>query len=198
MRQSFCNFPVMLYSKCFILFLWPLITITTYAQVHTDRNSKDTNSLPADTTKHSRLQKYYAGKIPEPLGYVSDYEKIYTSEEKQSLDSLIGSFEQTTTIQIAIITIDTLMIVKEDLESWTLNVMNTWGVGQKEKGNGVLIGISKGYRVMRIQNGYGITKVLSNQQTKEIIDKDFIPSFKKGKYFEGTMIGLKALMKKLE
>jgi len=136
--------------------------------------------------------------IPKQIGYVNDFERIYTPEEVEILDSLIADFEKRTTIQIAIITIDTTMMKKEDLDSWTLKVLKTWGVGQKGKNNGILIGISMGYRRIRIQNGYGIEKILSNQETKEIIDKDFIPFFKQSKYFEGTLNGLKALIKKLE
>jgi uncharacterized protein len=136
--------------------------------------------------------------IPKPIGYVNDFEKIYTSEEIETLDSLIANYKKRTTIQISIITIDTTMMKKEELDSWTLKVMKAWGVGRKDKNNGILIGISRGYRVIRIQNGYGIEKILSNQKTKEIIDKDFIPFFKEAKYFEGTMNGLQALMKKLE
>jgi uncharacterized protein len=136
--------------------------------------------------------------IPKPVGNVNDFEKIYSPEETETLDSLIVDFKKRTTIQIAIITIDTNMVAGKDFDKWTLKVMNTWGVGQKEKKNGILIGISKGYRRIRIQNGPGIVKILSNQETKEIIDKDFIPSFKETKYFEGTLNGLKALMEKLE
>lgn len=114
------------------------------------------------------------------------------------LDSIITAFEKRTTIEIGIITIDTTMMKKSDLDSWTLKVFRAWGVGKKDKNNGILIGISSGHRVIRIQNGYGIEKDLSNAETKEIIDKDFIPFFKASKYFEGTLNGLRALMKKLE
>ncbi|MFI5188005.1 MAG: TPM domain-containing protein [Chitinophagales bacterium] len=136
--------------------------------------------------------------IPKPIGSINDFEKIYTAEEIDTLGSLIADFEKRTTIQISIITIDTTMIKKEELDSWTLKVMNRWGVGRKDKNNGILIAISKGYRRIRIQNGYGIEKILSTQETKDIIDKDFIPFFKDTKYFEGTRNGLQALMKKLE
>jgi uncharacterized protein len=90
------------------------------------------------------------------------------------------------------------MVNENDMEDWTFRVMNTWGVGQKNKNNGILIGISKGYRHMRIENGYGLEKNLTDQETKKIIDDEFIPFFKQAKYFEGTLNGLKALMKKLE
>jgi uncharacterized protein len=129
---------------------------------------------------------------------VNDFERIYTPGEIHTLDSMMADFEKRTTIQIAIITIDTTMMKKEDLDSWTLKVANAWGLGQKQKNNGILIGISVGYRVMRIQNGYGIQKKLSDEETREIVSIYFVPFFKESKYFEGTLSGLQALMKRLE
>lgn len=79
-----------------------------------------------------------------------------------------------------------------------LRLANTWGVGKKEKNNGVTICISKGYRRMRICNGYGIEKVLSDAETKAIVDRDFIPSFKAGDYYKGTLMGLEAIMARLD
>lgn len=136
--------------------------------------------------------------IPKPVGFVNDFERIYTPEEVSTLDSLLVDFEKRTTIQIVILTIDTSMTEKKDFDEWTHKIANIWGVGQKDKNTGVLIGISGAYRRIRIENGAGISKILSDSATKEIIDKSFIPYFMKSKYYEGTLAGLKALMEKLE
>lgn len=85
------------------------------------------------------------------------------------------------------------MVPIDSLEALTQRIGNVWGVGQKETNNGVVIGICPEYRRMTIRNGYGIEKILSNKETKEIIDKYFIPEFKEGKYFEGTITGLEEL-----
>jgi uncharacterized protein len=90
------------------------------------------------------------------------------------------------------------MVTRNDFEDFTLRILNTWGVGKKGKNNGVLIGISAGYRMMRIQNGYGIQKILSDDETKQIIDSYFLPSFKEGDMYDGTLKGLMALMEKLK
>jgi uncharacterized membrane protein YgcG len=51
---------------------------------------------------------------------------------------------------------------------------------------------------MRIENGYNITDRLSDAATKRIIDTNFIPGFKTGNYYEGTLNGLRALMATLD
>lgn len=150
------------------------------------------------TTTEVSSQKYKRDSIPKAVGYVNDFENIFSKKQEKYLDSMIKAFEKKTTIQIAVVTIDTLMVSRNDFENYVLKIGNTWGVGQKNKNNGVTIGISKGYRFMRIEVGFGIEAMLTDIETKKIIDSDFIPSFKKGLYFEGVIKGLKAIMKKLQ
>jgi uncharacterized protein len=99
-----------------------------------------------------------------------------------------------TSIQIAVVTNDTTLTTPEDFDDFTLRVAKDWGGGQKDKDNGILIGISAGLRKIRIQNGYGIEKILSNEETKLIVDSAFIPAFRQGSYFEGTKNGIGVLM----
>ena len=106
----------------------------------------------------------------------------------------MSAFEKETTTQISIVTLDTIYTSKEKFDDLALHIANTWGVGQKDKNNGVTICISKGYRKIRICNGYGIEKVLSDEETKEIMDKYFITKFKQKEYFQSTLNGLLALV----
>jgi uncharacterized protein len=142
-------------------------------------------------------QNQQKNNLPQPTGYVNDFEDILSPDQENYIDSMIGEYDKNTTIQISLITIDTSMTSRNDFDNYIVRIANQWGVGDKEKDNGITIGISKGYRTMRIQNGYGIEKILSDSETKNIIDTAFIPSFKKSEYFEGIVNGLKAIMNKL-
>ncbi|HLG39317.1 MAG TPA: TPM domain-containing protein [Chitinophagaceae bacterium] len=128
-------------------------------------------------------QNHEKDRLPDPIGFVNDFESIFSRAEKRYLDSIISKFEKITTIQIAVITVDTSMTDKKEFDNYILRIANKWGVGQKEKNNGIAVGFSKAYRVIRIQNGYGIERILSDAETKEIIDNAFIPDFKQGKIF---------------
>lgn len=155
---------------------------------------------PSDTPANSSLQAYrqkFWDSLPEPRGWTNDYENIFIDDEEQKLDSVISVFEKETTTQICIVTIDTVCTSEERFDNLALHIGKTWGVGQKEKDNGIVICISTGYRRIRISNGYGIEKILSDEKTKEIIDKYFIPKFKQGEYFQGTFDGLTALISTL-
>ena len=51
---------------------------------------------------------------------------------------------------------------------------------------------------MRIQNGNGTEKIFTNEETQLVIDNYFIPYFKKEEYFNGTLSGLKEIMRILK
>ena len=89
-------------------------------------------------------------------------------------------------------------ISEEKFEDLTLHMARTWKIGKVDKDNGILIGISKGYRRIRIQNGNGIEKIITDDETKNIIEKYFIPYFRKSEYYDGTFIGLGELIKLLK
>ena len=132
--------------------------------------------------------------IPAPIGHVNDFEHILTPGQIGILEEMIREYEDSTSNQIALVTIPTTMVTYANFERFTLQMINCWHVGQKFKNNGILIGISAGYKRIRIQNGYGIEKVLSNAETKRIIDVEFVPNFKRSHYYDGIYYGLKSIM----
>jgi uncharacterized protein len=152
----------------------------------------DTRDSILDKFKH-----YFNDTLPQPNNYVSDYGNIFTVEQESWLNHLIDSFEKQSTNEIAIVSFDTVMVTKQDFDALTLKLANAWAIGKEDKNNGVLIGICSGYKKMRIQNGKGIEKILSDAETKLIVDSSFIPRFKEGNYFEGTVNGIKHLIQKL-
>jgi uncharacterized protein len=133
-------------------------------------------------------------KFPTPASYVNDYENLFSVKENETLENLISDFEKKTTVEVVVVTFDTAMLGTCSVDSFTLAIGKKWGVGKRDKNNGIIIGICSRYKKIRIENGYGIQNILTNAETKEIIDTSFIPFFKKASYFEGTLNGLKTLM----
>lgn len=141
-----------------------------------------------------------ASKIRFPvkaLGWTSDFENSFTSNQIIELDSIISSFENETTNEIAVVTIESSSTTKDEFDNLILTILNNWGVGKKGINNGIVIGISTGLRQIRISNGYGIEAKLSDAETKKIIDDMILPEFRNGKFFEGIKSGLLALMQKI-
>ena len=132
-----------------------------------------------------------------PIGWVNDFEFILTPQEEQKLDSILTRFENETSVELAVITIDTSWVAKSSFDSLVLVFHNSWGVGKKDKNNGIVIGISKGYRKIRITNGYGIEPILSDNETKKIMDELILPEFKKDLFYEGLRKGILKISEKV-
>jgi uncharacterized protein len=135
--------------------------------------------------------------IPPKIGWTSDYFGLYTKQEIQILDSLIAEYEKKTSIEIAILTIDSSKTTIKTFGTYAGIVFRTWGLGKKKINNGILILIVPDLRRIRIENGYGIEKVMSDEETKSIMDNFILPKFKTGEYYSGTVDGLTAIMKHL-
>lgn len=151
-------------------------------------------------TAHKKANSTYkqVGIIPAPKGWINDFENILTPTEEQVLDSLISDFEKKTTIEIALITMDSSMVTADNFDNFSLEIAREWGVGKSGKNNGVLIAISRQYSRMRIQNARGIVALISDLETKNIIRDDFIPYFKKDNYFQGMYLGISELIRVLQ
>lgn len=176
------------------------ILLLSFSSACSQSRSRGTNVLSFDSTKTDigTYRKTFLINLPQPSSYVNDYENIFSDKEERFLDSLIVAFEASTTIEIALVTLDSSATERDNFDNLTLQIANQWGVGEKAANNGILIGISKSHRRIRIQNGYGIEKVLSDDETKKIIDGYFIPEYRATNYYQGTLNGLNELMRVLK
>ena len=146
---------------------------------------------------YSQTDKKTDFKFPKPIGFVNDYEKVFSKEQIDTLTSIIQKHQDETTNQIAIVTIDSFAPYKT-LFDYSLDLFNTWGIGTKEKNNGVAIVFGKSIRQIRIQVGYGLEKKLKDEEAKIIIDNVIIPEFKKGDFYSGIKKGLIEIMKEIK
>jgi thiol-disulfide isomerase/thioredoxin len=139
----------------------------------------------------------YPEAIPHPVGYINDFEKLFSNSQLNLLDSLIKSHEKKTTDQIALVTIKSI-VPYSSLSGYSFDLARSWGVGQKEKNNGVVIVFCTQLRQIWIQNGLGIEKRLSNAQTQQIIKQYFLPDFREENFYEGCRKGLMEITRVLE
>lgn len=152
------------------------------------------HTSPSQVTSESAKGKVV---FPKAIGYVNDFENLLSVEEEELLSKIVKEHEAKYGDQIVIVTL-TSIAPYENINDYSLDLANAWGVGQKDKNNGVLIALSKELRAIRIQNGMGIEKRLTDAETAAIIDTHMIPAFKEDKYFLGLKNGVKAILIELK
>lgn len=149
-------------------------------------------------TKKTKTILYQCGtEVPEPKGYINDFVGFFSAEQVNALDSLAREHEKTTTNQVSVITVDSAMLGNCTPKDYGDAVGNSWGVGQKDKNNGVLIVLAPALRTVSISNGKGIAPKMSDEETALVIKEIMIPEFKKGDFYTGIRKGMLAIMAKI-
>lgn len=180
-------------SSLFIFCFVAALQISGFSQ---RKHSKIHNGWK-DTTGTADLEqarKQFWDSMPDPTGLTTDFENIFTTKEKNHLDSMILNFEKRTSIEFCIVTLDTMKVNMERFGELPAYIEKAWGIGKKETKNGIVICLSVGYRAIRIGAGSGIADYISDKETTAFITKNFLPDFKKGKYYDGTLNGLTAII----
>ena len=119
----------------------------------------------------------------KPTGHVNDFASVLTPDQKINLESKLVQFEASTTNEVSVVVVKSLQ--GDYVENYTNKLFNEWGIGKKDKNNGVLVLVAMDDRKMRIEVGYGLEGVIPDATAKHIIDNIMKPPFKEGKYYVG-------------
>ena len=122
---------------------------------------------------------------PSPDGYVLDQAEILSAETEAALEAQLAALETGNSSQIVVVTIETLE--GYPIESYTLEIGRTWGVGQEEFNNGTIFLIAEQDREARIEVGYGLEGAITDAQAFSIINQVAIPYFKEGNFDQGVL-----------
>jgi uncharacterized protein len=122
---------------------------------------------------------------PSPIRFVNDYAQLLSAQEQTLLENQLTQYFDTTTNQIVIVTLPTLGT--NDMVEYSVSLFREWGIGTKERNNGVLILVctDSTNRQARITTGYGMEGVLPDMICKRIVDRQLVPNLQKKAYYKG-------------
>lgn len=126
---------------------------------------------------------------PQTNLYVFDYADLIESQDEQEMRKIAKALDDKTKAQIVVVTVDDL--AKMEIEDYALNLFRNWGIGDKEKNNGVLILVNKESLLanqrgrIRIEVGYGLEGAINDGKAGAILDNFALPAFEVGEYSRG-------------
>jgi uncharacterized protein len=129
------------------------------------------------------MANVFALEVPKLQGRVNDKAGILSSREERALEEMLQQTERETSAQIALLTIKSLE--GEDLEDYSIRVAEEWGLGQKDRDNGLLLLIAVNDRKLRFEVGYGLEGIITDLKAGYIIRNVISPEFRKGDFYEG-------------
>lgn len=130
-----------------------------------------------------------------PTGPVNDFADVIPASTEQKLCSIINDLRRKTGAQIAVVTLPSLE--GGQIDDFTNQLFNRWGVGQKGKDNGVMFLAAIQDRKMRIEVGYGLEEIIPDSVAGRIRRNQITPHFKSGHYARGILDGVTALSQRI-
>ncbi len=124
--------------------------------------------------------------IPEKPGtekLVNDFAKLLSKDNSEELEKKLLAYNDSTSNQISIVIVES--IGDYSIEDYAQRLGRKWGIGQKEKNNGILITVAKEERKVDIEVGYGLESHVTDYDSKHIIDELITPAFKQSNYYTG-------------
>ncbi|MDD2241268.1 MAG: TPM domain-containing protein, partial [Kiritimatiellae bacterium] len=129
----------------------------------------------------------------QPQGAVSDWGGVFTPQQKADLEARLTAAQAATGGELAIVTVASLK--GGHIDDFAVKLFEQWGIGQKDKDNGVLLLAAIEDRKIRIEPGYGFEGALPDAKCGRILDEFIIPRFKEGDVAGGLMAGADVLLK---
>ncbi len=119
----------------------------------------------------------------KPQGPVSDFAGILTPADRKAIEDRLSGLRQKSGAHLVVAVLKSLE--GGEVKDFTNKLFAKWGVGEKGKNNGVLLLVAMQDRKARIEVGYGLEPVLPDALTGRILDEQFVPAFKQGRYAQG-------------
>lgn len=125
---------------------------------------------------------------------IVDQTNTLSQAQIQQLSQQIATSRAEKSYQIGILIIPTLGN-SEYLEGYSIKVAREWGVGEKDKSNGVLILVVKNDRKMRIEVGRGLEGDLTDLRASRIVRDVLAPAFRSNDFAGGLSSAIDSIQK---
>jgi uncharacterized protein len=130
--------------------------------------------------------------FPALSGRVVDTANLLDPATEQSLTDQLAAHERATTNQVMVVTVPSLGGVL--IEDYGYQLGRHWGIGQKDKNNGVLLIVAPNDRATRIEVGYGLEGTLPDATAHRIVDGTLLPAFRSGDFQGGITAGVHTIL----
>jgi len=116
--------------------------------------------------------------VPAFHGYVNDDAGVIGEERAAQLESFLDQVHQKTGAQFAVLTVQSCE--PDDPTTFKTRVFNTWGIGDKDRRDGLLLLVSMKERALEFETGYGLEGTLPDGWQARMLRDLAVPEFRKG------------------
>lgn len=123
------------------------------------------------------------GEVPNvhlqrATSWVSDPDGVLSPSALAQADALLNALNDSTTTEVTVAVVADMS--GQDIDSYATELFELWGIGKKDRDNGLLLVISRDDRRAAIRTGYGMEGVINDGRAGRIIRNDIAPNMKAG------------------
>ncbi len=128
---------------------------------------------------------------------VNDLGNVLSEAEQTSISQQLDQLRNETGIEMVLVTLPRLSdYSKASMERFATGLFNTWGIGNKDRNDGILVLVLLEDRQMRIELGIGYGRAWDGV-AQDVIDNGFLPDFRDDDYPKGIKNGITATIDKI-
>ena len=105
---------------------------------------------------------------PARRAYIVDTAGMVSAEDVAQIEKIGAELRSKTKAEIVVVTVPTLG--DTDIESYANELFRSWGIGDAQMNNGVLLLIAKDDRAFRIEVGYGLEGAITDGYAGSVLD----------------------------
>lgn len=133
----------------------------------------------------AKAESTYTFPNPTSNKYVNDYVGILSIKESSDIIAIGKELEEKTSAQSVIVIIDSTNNVP--IEDYTNKLFRAWGIGQKDKDNGLLILLAVTDKAWRVEVGRGLEGAIPDVLSNRVMESLGKSKFAEGNYGEGLL-----------
>ena len=133
--------------------------------------------------------------VPALTARVIDATGTLSTAQRDALEAKLAAFEAQAGPQIAVLMVASTQ--PEDIAAFTQRVGETWKIGRKDVGDGLLLVVAKNDRRLWIAPAKALEGAVPDLAARQIVRDTITPAFKTGDYAGGLDKGVDALMARI-
>ncbi|MEX2514378.1 MAG: TPM domain-containing protein [Cyclobacteriaceae bacterium] len=120
---------------------------------------------------------------PNPPRLVNDFSESLSDQEVRQLENKLLAYNDSTSSQVSIVLINS--VGPYAISDYAYQLGDKWGIGRKDRDNGILILAAMKDRKVFIATGYGMEGAIPDALAKRIVEQLIVPNFRTEDYFTG-------------
>lgn len=129
--------------------------------------------------------------VSRASAHVSNPDGVLSAQAQARVDSIVENIWRSTSAEVSVAVVADMS--GQDVDSYATELFGLWGIGKKDRDNGLLVLVSRDDRKAAIRTGYGMEGVVTDIRAGQIIRDIMSPYFREGDYDRGVEQAVGAL-----